>query len=100
MQASAYARMDPPAYGVPGGWFKIDDTREFRHHQIPSILIESVGWNARSLPGSKRDTVSAIDHDAYFNNLTLLDYLITDLDQPAPAAAQPAASGPRSGRRR
>lgn len=100
LQASAYAHMDPPGYGIPGAWFKIDDTREFRHHKIPSILIQSVEWSARSVPGSERDTVSAIDHDAYFNNLTLLDYFITDLDQPTPVVAQPAASGPRGGRRR
>ncbi len=41
-QAAVDQRIDAPASSIPGGWLKIDDTSEFRHRGIPSILVHSV----------------------------------------------------------
>lgn len=90
-----------PNSGIPGAWFKVDDVREFRHHGIPSVVIHSVDWKHRDLPGSARDTPSAIDHDVYYKTLNLLDFFITELDRPWPSeAAAPTPSPTASTRRR
>lgn len=83
-QAAVDQRIDAPAASTPPGWLKIDDTREFRHRSIPSILIHSVSWDKRHLPGSALDTAEVIDTDAYFNTYTLLCYYSAELDQPQP----------------
>jgi hypothetical protein len=88
-----------PAYAIPGGWLKIDDTLEFRHHAIPTLLIHSVTHSTRDIPGTTRDTASAIDHDIYFQTVILLTSYITELDQPWPSAVINAASTPSRGRR-
>jgi hypothetical protein len=99
LQAAADQRFDTPVAAIPGGWYKIDDTREFRHHSIPSILIHSVSFNARGLPGSERDTASAINHDIYFNTFVLLAYYAAELDKPWPSPGPNATSRPSNGRR-
>jgi hypothetical protein len=98
-QAAVDQRLPVPASAIPGSWQKIDDTREFRHHGIPSILIHSVAFSARDLPGSARDAASAIDHNTYFNTLVLLAYYAAELDQPWPSSFN-TPSRPSSGRHR
>ena len=100
LQAAVDDHLDPPRSAIPGSWQKIDDTLEFRHRSIPSILIHSVTWPTRDLPGSSHDTASAINHDIYFDTLVLLAYYAVELDQPWPSPAGDAASRPSSGRRR
>jgi len=100
LQAAADQRTATPVAAIPGGWFKADVTREFRHHGIPSILIHSVDWSTRDLPGSTRDNASAIDRDTYFNTLTLLSYYAVELDKMWPSFASNTASRPASARRR
>lgn len=84
-QATADEHVPGPSPGIPGGWFKVDDVREFRHHGIPCVVIHSVDWSDRNLPGSALDTPSAIDHDVYYKTLTLLDTFIVELDRPWPS---------------
>jgi hypothetical protein len=93
-------RAPAPAYAIPGGWLKIDDTLEFRHHSIPSILIHSVNFGTRNLPGSDRDTPSVIDSDSYFNTFVLLSYYAAELDKAWPVSVNEPASAPSRGRRR
>ena len=98
LQAAADQRAASPALAIPGSWQKIDETREFRHRSIPSILIHSVTMSTRDLPGSSRDTASAIDHEIYFSTLILLSYYGAELDQPWPQAPDATLTTP-SGRR-
>jgi Peptidase family M28 len=100
LQAAADQRISAPASAIPGAWFKTDVTREFRYHGIPSILLHSVSWSDREIPGSIRDNASAIDHKIYFNTLTLLSYYATELDKMWPSSTGNAASRPSGGRRR
>jgi Peptidase family M28 len=96
--AAADQRFTAPLSAIPGGWFKIDDTLEFRHHGIPSILVQSVTFSTRDLPGSARDTASVIDRNTYFNTFVLLAYYAAELDKPWPSPAENAASRPSSRR--
>jgi hypothetical protein len=93
LQAAIDRGSDAPISSIPGGWLKIDDTREFRHRLIPSILIHSVSGNTRHIPGSALDTAAAIDADAYFNAYSLLCYYIAELDQ-SPPSQNPTSSPP------
>ena len=97
LQAAADQRLPAPVTAIPGTWLKIDDTREFRHHGIPSIFIHSVAFNTRDLPGSARDDASAIDRNTYFNTIVLLAYYAAELDQPWPSPFN-TASRPSRGR--
>lgn len=81
MQAAADQRIAAPENTAPGDWFKVDDIRESRLRNIPSILIHSDNWSTRHLPGSAIDTASAIDHDFYFSTLTLLSFYAAELDR-------------------
>ena len=99
-QAAADQRLTAPLRAIPGGWFRVDVTREFRHHGIPSILIHSVGFGTRNLPGTAEDKASAINRDAYYNTFVLLAYYAAELDKPWPFPAQSASSRPSGGRRR
>lgn len=96
-QAAVDQRMGPPVAAIPGNWQKTDETREFRHRGIPSILIHSVNWNSRHIPGSAQDTPLAIDHDMYYKTFTYLATYAVDLDQPWPLdpTAIPFTSGGR-----
>lgn len=100
MQAAADQRLAAPLRAIPGGWFRVDETREFRHHGIPSILIHSVEFGTRNLPGTEGDKASAINRDAYYNTFVLLAYYAAELDKPWPFPAQSASSRPSGGRRR
>lgn len=100
VQAAADQRLPAPLRAIPGGWFKIDDTREFRYHSIPSILIHSVDFHSRDLPGTAGDKASAINRDAYYNTFVLLAYYAAELDRPWPSPAATASSRPSGGRRR
>jgi hypothetical protein len=93
MQAAIDRGIDAPISSIPGSWLKIDDTREFRHRLIPSILIHSVSGDTRHIPGSALDTAAAIDADAYFNAYSLLCYYIAELDQ-SPPSQNPTSSPP------
>jgi aminopeptidase-like protein len=92
--------MAMPQAGIPGGWFKIDDTRQFRFRGIPSILVDSVDRKAREIPGSAQDTLDAIDGDAYFTSYSLLCYYIAELDDAKIGNAVDGSSGPPSRGRR
>ena len=100
VQAAAGQLVDAPLIAIPGSWYKVDTTREFRHHDVPSILIHSVTWNTRQLPGSAGDTAAAINGDAYFNTYNLLADYVVQLDQPQPSAIQAAPSSSSRGARR
>jgi Peptidase family M28 len=100
LHAAADLRVPDPFQGIPGGWFKVDVTREFRHNGIPSILIHSVTFHTRDLPGSAQDTSSAIDRDTYFNTLSLLSDYASELDLMPSAPAGSASPAPSKGRRR
>lgn len=86
LRATADQRLPAPDEALPGSWSKIDVTRIFRHHDVPSILIHSVEWSARDIPGSARDTEAAIDRDTYMQTITLLADYAAELDglQPSP----------------
>lgn len=84
LQAASDQRQAAPGFAVPGSWRKSDVTREFRHHNVPSMLIHSVTDAARQVPGSARDTAAAINHDAYFRSLTLLADYVVELDRIGP----------------
>lgn len=84
LQAAADQRLSAPSFAIPGGWRKTDVTREFRHHNVPAILIHSVNPASRKVPGSARDTAAAIDRDAYFQTITLLADYAAELDRLAP----------------
>lgn len=87
LQAAADQQLPAPDETLPrGSWSKIDVTRVFRHHDVPSILVHSVAWNERDIPGSARDTDSAIDRDTYMRTITLLADYAVELDslQPSP----------------
>jgi hypothetical protein len=71
----------PPRAEIPGGWFKIDDTKHFRFANVPSILVHSVDRETRDIPGSEKDKVDAIRGDDYFTTYGLLCYYIAELDE-------------------
>lgn len=86
-QAAADQRMSrPPDFAIPGAWRKTDTTRVFRHHGLPAMLIHSVDFAARQIPGSAKDTSAAINRDTYFQTLTLLSDYAAELDRPFDAA--------------
>lgn len=88
-QAAADQQTPEPGYAIPGSWRKADATREFRHHNTPVMLIHSVDSASRQVPGSVRDTATAIDHDVYFKTLTLLADYAVELDRvPPPTRAR------------
>jgi hypothetical protein len=89
-----------PKVQIPGGWFKIDDTRHFRFTNIPSILVHSVDHDTRDIPGSEHDTLEAINGDAYFTAYSLLCYYIAELDEINTGANNTQPSGPPSRGRR
>ncbi len=99
-QAATDHQPNAPLMAIPGSWYKVDITRDFRYHAIPSILIHSVNWNTRQLPGSTRDTVAAINGDTYFNTYNLLADYMVELDKPQPSAIQAAPSSSSRGARR
>jgi Zn-dependent M28 family amino/carboxypeptidase len=70
-----------PEDSIPGSWFRIDDTKEFRYRGIPAILMHSVGGSKRALPGSLNDKADAIDGNAYFASYMTLCYYLVGLDQ-------------------
>lgn len=85
LQAAAVQQSPAPPGGEQAIWLKVDDTREFRHHNTPSILIHSVPLKMERLPGSARDTAAMIDHEAYFKTLTLLSIYAAELDEQTPS---------------
>jgi hypothetical protein len=87
-----------PAAGVPGTWFKIDDTRQFRHNGIPCILVHSVNWNARHLPGTMHDSESTIDEETYYSTVMLLGGYAAELDRAWPSFSGPSTSTSPAGR--
>jgi hypothetical protein len=93
LQATVDQRLPSPMQGIPGGWYKTDVTREFRYSNIPSMLIHSVGFGTRELPGSERDTSTAIDRDTYDKTILLLSDYAAELDRmsSSPPASAPAA---------
>lgn len=99
-EAAIDQKLAAPLPAIPGSWFKTDVTRDFRHHNVPSILIHSVTFNTRDLPGSTRDAASAIDRDVYFNTFSFLAYYGAELDKPWPSPTITGASTPSGGRRR
>lgn len=98
IQAASVQHFPAPISTIPGGWFKTDDTVPFRHHGIPSIVIQSIAGAAREIPGSSQDTATAINRDTYYNTFVLLAYYAAELDKPWPQAFN-AASRPSRGRR-
>jgi hypothetical protein len=99
-QAALDIRYKQLGYGIPGIWLKTDVTREFRHHGIPSLLIHSVSFATRHVPGSVQDTAEAIDAETYLQTLDLLSDYVVELDRPWPRVGRAPASTPSRGRRR
>lgn len=73
-----------PASALPGGWFKVDPTSEFRHHNIQSIVLFTVDFKSRKLPGSTQDTYASLNPDMYYQNLVQLAVYAVELDKPWP----------------
>ena len=92
--------LKPPESSIPGSWFHIDDTKEFRYHGIPAILMHSVDGSKRHVPGTRDDNAEAIDANAYFASYMTLCYYLVGLDQLTAWSAQPPAPSQRSGGRR
>jgi Zn-dependent M28 family amino/carboxypeptidase len=92
--------LKPPESSIPGSWFHIDDTKEFRYHGIPAILMHSVDGSKRHVPGSRDDNPEAIDANAYFASYMTLCYYLVGLDQVSAWSALPSAPSPRRGGRR
>jgi Zn-dependent M28 family amino/carboxypeptidase len=92
--------LQPPESSIPDSWFHIDDTKEFRYHGIPAILMHSVDGSKRHLPGSRDDDAKAIDVNAYFASYMTLCYYLVGLDQVTLWSTLPSAPSPRSGGRR
>jgi len=88
-----------PEASIPGSWFRIDDTRQYRYAGIAAILLHSVSGATKHLPGSANDTPDKIGSDAYFDSYNLLCYYMVGLDQiPSQQLAPDQRSG--AGRRR
>lgn len=88
LEATADQQFPAPDETLPGTWSKIDVTRIFRHHDVPSILVHSVAWSARDIPGSAHDTEAAIDRDTYMRTITLLADYAVELDGLRPSPQQ------------
>lgn len=89
LQATADQLLPAPAETLPPSWSKIDVTRHFRHHGIPSILVHSVQWSARDMPGSTRDTEAAINRKNYMQEINLLADYAVELDRSLPSFHRP-----------
>lgn len=81
LQAASDQRLHAPREGVPGSWFKVDTGRTFRHHNVPAMLIHSVNWGTRQVPGSARDTPAAINRSVYMQTIRLLSDYTAELDR-------------------
>jgi Zn-dependent M28 family amino/carboxypeptidase len=86
-----------PESSIPGSWFRIDDTRQFRYHGIPAILLHSVDGSRRAVPGSSNDKADAIDAKAYFATYMTLCYYLVGLDQITAWSALPSSPSTRGG---
>lgn len=82
-----------PKSALPGGWFKVDPTSAFRHHSIQSLVLFTVGFKTRKLPGSKLDTYKSLNPDTYYQNLVRLAVYAVELDKPWPLEAKPSKNG-------
>ena len=96
--ADELGRTQPEA-SIPGSWFKIDTTRDYRYREVASILIHSVSDSTKHIPGSVDDTAGQINSDAYFSSYMLLCCYVVGLDQ-FPLAQLTAQQQSGSGRRR
>jgi len=88
-----------PEASIPGSWFRIDDTRQYRYAGIAAILLHSVSRATKNLPGSVDDTAEKIDGDTYFGSYNLLCYYVVGLDQ-FPSQQLPPDQRSGGGRRR
>jgi hypothetical protein len=92
IEAADNQGLEPPQSAIPGSWFRIDDTREFRYQGIPAILMHSADGPNHGVPGSANDKPDAIDTNAYFASYRTLCYYVVALDQmtdlPTTASAQ------------
>ena len=88
-QAALDQHVPEPIYAFPGGWFKVDPTAEFRHRNIQSVALFTVGFKTRKLPGSKLDTSASLNSDTYYQNLVQLAVYAVELDKPWPSEIQP-----------
>jgi hypothetical protein len=89
-----------PEASIPGSWFRIDDTRQYRYAGVAAILLHSVSKETKHLPGSVDDTAQKIDTDAYFGSYKLLCYyVVAGLDQ-FPSQQLPPDQRTGGGRRR
>ena len=85
---------------IPGAWLKVDDTRQFRYKNIPTLLIHSVTHDAHDIPGTQKDTAEAVNADRYYAAYQLLCYFVAELDlKTIDAAPNTSPSTPSRGRR-
>jgi hypothetical protein len=73
-------RVPRPEQTSPLRWLSIDDSQPFRYSSIPSIFIHSIPDKDASIPGSGKDTASAIDPNAYYQNYRAIAVYLIDLD--------------------
>jgi aminopeptidase-like protein len=92
--------MAAPEQEIPGKWLKIDDTKQFRFRGIPSILVHSVDRQTQDIPGSEKDTLEAINGDAYFTSYSMLCYFVANLDDTKIGKTSDASRPPSRGGRR
>jgi len=83
-----------PEASIPGSWFRVDDTRQYRYAGVAAILLHSVSKATKHLPGSVDDTPERIDGDKYFDSYNLFCYYVVGLDQ---FPSQPLAPDQRTG---
>lgn len=74
-------RVPPPQALDPSPWLRTDDTQPFRYSHVPCILIDSITEKQAGIPGSARDTASAINSQAYFINYSGIAVFLVALDQ-------------------
>lgn len=92
--------MPTPEQEIPGKWLKIDDTKQFRFKGIPSILVHSVDRQTQDIPGSEKDTLEAINGDAYFTSYSMLCYFVANLDDTKIGKTSDTSRTPSRGGRR
>jgi hypothetical protein len=72
-----------PSTNDPQQWIHQDDTVEFRHAKMPTLIIHSVSNDKYKLPRSKNDTIAAINMDRYYEAYKILCIYLGYLDMVA-----------------
>lgn len=88
-QAALDEHVPAAVSALPGGWFKVDPTGDFRYNNIQSIVLFTVDFKSRKIPGSSQDTYASLKPDMYYENLDRLAVYAVELDKSWPSEAKP-----------